>query len=92
MPIISSLDDLQAIQFIFPIRRTEIMESFVIEIQTLTLYLYRLLQPFNVQFLADMSFTITQGREARTVPTYILTMPTLTYVRLKFTVRLSKSL
>ena len=54
MPIISSLDDLQAIQFIYPIRQTEMMESFVIEIQTLTLYLFRLLQLFNVQFLADM--------------------------------------
>lgn len=54
MPIISLLDDLQAIQFIYPIRQTEMMESFVIEIQTLTLYLFRLLQLFNVQFLADM--------------------------------------
>ena len=54
MLIISSLDDLQAIQFIYPIRQTEMMESFVIEIQTLTLYLFRLLQLFNVQFLADM--------------------------------------
>ena len=68
------------------------MESSVIEMQTLTLYLFRLLQPFNVQFLADTWFTLTQGREARTAPTYILAMPTLNYVRLKFTVRLSKSL